>query len=205
MEFLVATNNKKKLGEISRILAAGGHIVRSLADIGIAIEPPEDKETFEENALQKAQMVAEIADMPTLADDSGLQVDVLNGAPGVHSARFAGQHGDDEANNAKLMQLLERTPYAQRGAQFVCAVALVMPNGDVLKAEGRCEGRIGMVASGSGGFGYDPLFYVNDCSLADMSEEEKDEISHRADALRKLLELLPDFLAKQEEQIDANQ
>lgn len=196
MEFVAATNNRKKLEELDRILSAAGHKVLSLADIGLSAEAPENGETFAENALQKAEAVCKASGRPTIADDSGLCVDALDGAPGIYSARFAGSHGDDEANNAKLLSLLERKPYAQRKARFVCAVALMMPDGGVLAAEGECEGQIGFAPSGNGGFGYDPLFYINNKSFAELDGEEKDAVSHRAVALRHLLEQLPEFLAQ---------
>ena len=194
MEFVAATNNRHKLDELGRMLEKAGHTVVSLADEGVETEPNETGATFAENALIKARAALKATGKPALADDSGLEVEALSGAPGVESARFAGRHGDDEANNKKLMRLLERTPYAKRGARFVSALALVTPDGGELVAEGSVEGSIGLVPSGENGFGYDPLFYVNNRSFADMSDEEKDEVSHRGAAMREFLAKLPAFL-----------
>ena len=195
MEIVAATNNKAKLDELRTFLESAGHTVRSMAEAGVNLVPEEDGETFAENAAIKATTVCRGCGMPTLGDDSGLCVDVLDGAPGVRSARFAGENADSAANNKKLMKLLERYPYARRGAHFVCSLALALPGGNVLEAEGSCDGLIGMAASGTGGFGYDSLFYQNNVSFADMPQEEKDRVSHRAQAMKKLLEQLPEFLA----------
>ncbi len=196
MEFVLATNNRKKLQELARLLAGSGHSFISLAEAGAFLPEEEGAESFAENALGKARAVCRQIHRPSLADDSGLEVQALGGAPGVLSARFAGRRGDDEANNHKLMALLERTPYAKRGARFVCAMALVMPDGGELVCEGSVEGSIGFAPSGSNGFGYDPLFYINNESFADMSDEAKDQISHRAAAVRSLLLQMPPFLAQ---------
>lgn len=194
MEFLIASNNQHKLEEIRRILAKHGHTAKSLAEIGLNIEPDENGETFEENALIKAVEVCEASGMPTIADDSGLAVDILDGAPGVFSARFSGVHGDDAANNEKLLSLLENVPMEQRTARFVSAVALVLPNGANMVVEGACEGLVGFGLQGENGFGYDPLFLVGEKSFAQLTAEEKDAISHRGRALEKFSKLLPDFL-----------
>ncbi len=194
MEFIAATNNLKKLAEIRRILQAAGHTVHSMAEAGISLEVDETGETFAENALLKARAVCQVSGKPTIADDSGLCVDALGGDPGVRSARFAGGHGDDAANNHKLLALLENTPYAARTARFVCVIALAMPDGTELTEEGRCEGLIGFEPAGQNGFGYDPLFYVNGRSFAEMTDEEKDTFSHRALALGQFAAELPRFL-----------
>lgn len=195
MEFVAATNNENKLAEFRRILEPAGHSVLSLQDVNIVIDPEETGDTFAENALIKAKAVCAACGMPALADDSGLAVDALAGAPGVHSARFSGNHADDGANNRKLLSLLERIPYAGRKAEFICVLALVMPDGSGMEVEGRCEGRIGFGAAGKNGFGYDPLFYVDGSSFAEMSDEEKDAVSHRANALRRFVQELPAFLS----------
>lgn len=197
MEFVIATNNRGKLEEFARMLTPLGHTVKSLADLDLDVHPPERGETYAEIALGKAKMVAELCGLPTLGDDSGLEVDALGGEPGVRTARFAGPQATDEENNRKLLKLLERYPYARRGARFVCALALMMPDGRALQAEGVCKGMIGLVPSGSEGFGYDPLFMVNNVSFADMTTEEKDAVSHRAVALKQLLAELPGFLGQQ--------
>lgn len=195
MEFVAATNNRHKLDELARLLGAAGHTVVSMESVGIEIQPEETGETFAENARIKAEAVRALAKAPCLADDSGLAVDALGGEPGVRSARFAGEGATDAENNQKLLRLLERTPYAKRGASFRCALALAMPDGRLLSVEGACAGNIGFAPSGEGGFGYDPLFYVGSHSFADMDEAEKDAVSHRAMAAKQLLDALPGFLA----------
>lgn len=194
MEFLAATNNAGKLAEIRRILAAEGHSVLSLADAGITSDVAETGETFAENALLKAAAGCRASGLATIADDSGLEVDALGGEPGVRSARYAGRGHNDEANNRKLLRAMERVPYLKRTARFVCVIALAMPDGSGIEVEGRCQGLIGFAPSGAGGFGYDPLFYVGEKSFADMDEQEKDAISHRAVALRRFACELPGFL-----------
>lgn len=196
MEFVAATNNKNKLVEIRRILEAEGHTVLSMEQAGIHSEPEETGETFAENALIKAKAACLASGKPAIGDDSGLEVDALSGAPGVHSARFAGNQASDEDNNKKLLRLLERYSYAKRSARFVCVVALCMPDGAGMQVEGHCSGYIGFAPSGENGFGYDPLFYAGDKSFAEMSEEEKDAISHRGAALRRFASELPGFLGQ---------
>ena len=147
--------------------------------------------------MLKARAAFALSGLPTIGDDSGLEVDILSGAPGVESARFAGARVNDEANNQKLLHLLERTPFARRTARFVCVLALLLPSGGGLTVEGRCEGMIGFTKSGQNGFGYDPLFYVDGRSFADRTDEEKDEISHRASAVKLMLEELPNLLEPQ--------
>lgn len=199
MQFIAATNNQHKLAEIRRILEKMGHEVQSLAEAGLAVDPEETGTTFAENARIKAQAVCAAAGVPAIADDSGLCVDALDGAPGVYSARYAGGHGDDQANNQKLLAELANVPQGKRTARFVSAIALAMPSGDVLEAEGHCEGEIGFTPVGSDGFGYDPLFYVDGRSFAQRTAEEKDAISHRANALADFAKALPGFLAHQSE------
>ncbi len=196
MEFVAATNNQKKLKEIRRILEAEGHTVISLQEAGITSEPEETGETFAENSVIKAKAACEASGKPAIGDDSGLAVDALDGAPGVYSARFAGPQHSDADNNKKLLQLIERFPYAKRTAHFVCVVSLYMPDGSGMQVEGTCSGRIGFAPSGENGFGYDPLFYVGDTSFADMEDKQKDEISHRGVALKRFVQELPKFLEK---------
>ena len=195
MECIAATNNAHKLEEIRRILQAAGHRVQSLAEAGIAADPEETGATFAENALIKAKAVCEASGRPAIADDSGLVADALNGAPGVHSARYAGEPCDDAANRKKLLREMRDVPQEKRTGRFVSAVALVLPNGAVLEAEGSCEGEIGFAERGEGGFGYDSLFYVQGRSFAELSEQEKDACSHRGVALAAFAEKLPAFLA----------
>ena len=133
--------------------------------------------------------------MPCIADDSGLCVDYLAGAPGVYSARFAGEHGNDDKNINKLLRLLSGVPKKDRGAKFVSVVCCAFPNGDVISARGECLGRIGFERRGSGGFGYDPVFYVGDKSFSELLPEEKDALSHRSAALKNLAEKLSEYYA----------
>ena len=201
MDIVAATNNRGKLDELRRLFEGSGHRILSMAEAGVAVNVNENGETFAQNAALKAKAVCAAAGAVALGDDSGLCIDALDGAPGIHSARFSGGHGDDEANNKKVMHLLERTPYAKRGAHFVCALVLAAPDGALLEAEGVCDGMIGLVAaSGKNGFGYDPLFYYNNTSFADMDEAAKDAVSHRGNAVRALREQLDAFAAQHEPQ-----
>ena len=190
MKWVAATGNKKKLAEIQRILNQFGHEVVSLNSLNIDIDIEETGETFAENAMLKAKTIYEITGMASVADDSGLCVDALNGAPGVYSARYACEHGDDSANNAKLLQEMIDVPTEKRTAKFVSVIATVFENGTEETFEGICEGIIGTKEKGNNGFGYDPLFYVGEVSFAEMEDAQKDKISHRAKALQKLEEYL---------------
>lgn len=189
---LVATSNPHKLQEIRAVLAPLRIHARSLADAGAdhLPEPAEDADTFEGNARIKARCYAAATGDPCLADDSGLEVDALAGAPGVHSARYAGAHADraqrDAANNEKLLRELEAVPDDQRSARFVCAMCLAAPDGRVLaEARGTFEGRIARAPRGANGFGYDPLLELEDGrTSAQLTPEEKNTRSHRAQALR---------------------
>lgn len=194
MKVVVATGNPGKVREMAALLADTGLELVSLDDVGVALQRPEDGDSFMANALIKTGEACEKSGLPALADDSGLCVDALDGAPGVFSARFAGGHGDEAANNEKLLRLLQGVSPAKRTAHFACAVALVLPNGAQLCAEGRCDGAIGEEPRGENGFGYDPLFFVKGRSFAQMTAEEKNGMSHRADALQKLKDALPGFL-----------
>ncbi len=197
-EFLIATHNMKKRDELYRILSPLGIDVKTADQLGIEITDVEETgETFYENALLKAQSGCHESGMPCVADDSGLAVDYLVGAPGVYSARFAGVHGDDERNNDKLLKLLADLPAEERTARYVAVVCCAFPNGDIISARGECEGYIGFERIGDGGFGYDPLFRVGDKSMAQLTAEEKDAISHRGNALRKLAEKLTEYFEQQ--------
>lgn len=190
MKLIIASNNKHKIYEIKGILGGEFDEILSLSEAGITHETIEDGETFMDNALKKAREIAELSGMPTLADDSGLCCDALDGAPGVLSARFAGTHGDDANNNARLLELL--SDKVDKSAHYTCAMALVYPDGRVLCAEGYMYGRIIDEPRGEHGFGYDPLFIpVGDSrTVAEMSDEEKNSISHRGRALELLLKKL---------------
>ena len=193
-EFLIATHNMKKRDELYRILSPLGIDVKTADQLGIEItDVDETGETFYENALLKAQSGCRESGMPCVADDSGLAVDYLVGAPGVYSARFAGEHGNDEKNNQKLLKLLTDVDVPERTARFVSVVCCVFPNGDIVSARGECKGYIGFEPKGNGGFGYDPLFMVGDKSFAELTPEEKDALSHRGNALRLLSEKLKDY------------
>lgn len=195
MEFIIATHNLKKRDELQRILSPLGISVFTAEEKGINLTDAEETgETFEENAYIKAESGCRESGMPCIADDSGLEVDYLNGAPGVYSARFSGVHGDDDANNAKLLKLLEGVPDEERTARFRCAVCCVFPDGKKITAQGSCEGKIGYEKIGDGGFGYDPLFMVGERSFAQFSKEEKDKVSHRGNALRELVKILSEVL-----------
>ena len=197
-EFLIATHNMKKRDELYRILSPLGIDVKTADQLGIEITDVEETgETFYENAFLKAQSGCRESGMPCVADDSGLAVDYLVGAPGVYSARFAGVHGDDERNNDKLLKLLADLPAEERTARYVAVVCCVFPNGDVISARGECEGYIGFERIGDGGFGYDPLFRVGDKSMAQLTAEEKDAISHRGNALRALAVKLTEYFEQQ--------
>ena len=183
-ELVLASNNKGKLAELQAML--GDSItVRPQSDF-TDIEAEETGLTFVENALIKARHAARISGLPALADDSGLAVDALGGAPGIYSARYAGG-GGDAANNAKLLEALKDVPDAKRGAQFICALALLRHAEDPIPVicEGAWQGRILHAPSGEHGFGYDPLFWVpeRDCSSAELSPQEKNQLSHRARAM----------------------
>lgn len=195
MRLLLATKNPKKLAEMERILAPLG--VEVLSETGLDKPLPEVEETgdtFEANALLKAQSACEATGMPAVADDSGLCVDALDGAPGVYSARYAGAHGDDKANNDKLLAALEGLPAEKRTAKFVSAIVCVFPDGRRLTVRGECPGRIGFAPEGEGGFGYDPLFITDKGCFGMLSPAEKDEISHRGRALRRFADELGKYL-----------
>lgn len=193
MKVIAATRNRHKLTEFSRILSPMGYEVVSQEEVCPGIEVEEDGATFLENARKKAVEIFRRTGMPTIADDSGLCVDALNGAPGVHSARYADDEGDghdDKANNRKLLRELAGVPMEKRTARFVSAISFAIGEGELVECEGICQGQIAFEALGDNGFGYDPLFLVEGGSFASIPGEEKDRISHRGNALRKLQALL---------------
>ena len=183
---VIASNNAGKLREIRDILQPLGFTVVSQREAGVSIEVEENGETFAENAALKARAVYEALHCPVIADDSGLLVDALDGAPGVHSHRFAGEGATDDDRNAKLLELLDGVPAEKRTARFECVLCYVDAAGETHIFSGTCEGRIGTAPAGENGFGYDPLFCVGDRTMAQMTEEEKNQISHRANALAEL-------------------
>lgn len=185
---LIATKNEGKLKEFKQIFTAKGLEVLSLKDIDEGVDVQENGLTFEENARLKADSYAQAIGIPVLADDSGLQIDALNGRPGIFSARYAGDH-NDAANNAKVLTELGGVPDEKRTATFHTTVVVRKPDGTELVANGNLRGRILSVPRGENGFGYDPLFYVEEKqkTLAQMTREEKNQISHRALAIQDLL------------------
>lgn len=192
MKIIIATHNKHKLQEMSRILSPMGYEVVTDRDLGIELTDAEENgETFLDNARIKAESGCRESGLPCIADDSGLCVDALNGAPGVYSARYSGVHGDDDGNNRKLLSELSGVPAEKRTAHFACAICVSFPDGSEVTATGKCEGYIGYEKKGTNGFGYDPLFMVGDRSLAQMTAQEKDAISHRGNALKELQKILP--------------
>lgn len=192
--FLIATHNMKKRDELLRILSPLGIDVKTADELGKEIsDVDETGETFYENALLKAKSGCNESGMPCIADDSGLAVDYLAGAPGVYSARFAGEHGNDDKNIDKLLKLLSEVPESERGAKFVCVVCCVFPNGDIVTARGECRGKIGFERRGNGGFGYDPVFYVDGKSFSELTPDEKDSLSHRSRALAELSKKLDEY------------
>lgn len=195
MKFIIATHNMKKQAEMQRILSPLGVEVLTAEMAKITLTDVEETgTTFLENAVLKAESGCRESKMPCIADDSGLSVDFLGGEPGVYSARYSGGHGNDEANIQKLLKNLENVPEEKRTARFVCTVCVCFPDGRKFTVDGKCEGKIGFEKHGEGGFGYDPVFMVGEKSFAELSAEEKDKISHRGNALRKLAEVLPDYL-----------
>ena len=195
MKLALATKNKGKVRELSELLTPHDIEVVSLNDFPGIEDIEESGETFRENAVIKALKVCEQTGLMTLADDSGLEVDYLDGAPGIHSARFAGEEKDELANNKKLLKSLEGVPEDRRTARFQCIMAVATPDGWVYTAEGTCEGVIAGETRGDGGFGYDPLFYLPEYgkTFAELDREVKNKISHRARALNNVLEILADL------------
>lgn len=191
MDFILATNNMKKLAEMQRILSPLGIHVVTAKMLGITLEEvEEDGQTFEDNAKIKAYAACKATNMPAIADDSGLCVDYLDGAPGIFSARFAGEHGNDELNNDLLLEKLDGVEMSKRTAYYVCAICCVFPDGREIVVRGECNGYIGFERDGNEGFGYDPLFLVDGKAFGRYTSVEKDKISHRGNALRLLVKEL---------------
>lgn len=194
MKIVVATHNKGKIREFKAALAEIGIEAVGIGELVKVPEPVEDGTTFAANARIKAQYYMKACGLPCLADDSGLEVDALGGAPGVFSARYAGEHATDEDNNKKLLAALQDVPAEKRTGRYVAALVLSYPGGHELTATGYCEGVVIDEARGEGGFGYDPYFYVPSLghTMAEIPLEEKNAISHRGLALKKLIALLKD-------------
>ena len=188
MKFIIATNNKKKLVEMERILKPLGIEAVSAKDAGVVLdEVDETGTTFGENAFLKANAAYVKTGMPAVADDSGIRVDALGGRPGIFSARYSPEDCvTDEDRTAKILEELQGVPDDKRGAHYTCAICCILPDGSKIEIEETCEGKIGYEFIGDGGFGYDPIFYFGDKTFAQISGEDKDKVSHRGKALRKL-------------------
>lgn len=191
-KLIFATGNSDKAREFREILDENKYEVITMKDAGIDVPINEDGKTFSENALIKARTVAEHCDGIVVADDSGLEVDALNGEPGIYSARYMGEDTSYDVKNANIIERLEGVPKEKRTARFVCAMAAVLPGGEEISVQGTIEGYIGYELVGENGFGYDPIFYVDryGTSTANISPEQKNEISHRGQALRAIKEKL---------------
>ncbi len=185
-KIIFATGNEHKMTEIREILAGLKAEILSMKDAGITADIVEDGSSFEENAVIKAKAVAKEVDAIVLADDSGLEIDYLNKEPGVYSARYMGEDTSYEIKNQALLDRLKGVPKEKRTARFVCAIAAVFPHGEVIVKRGTIEGYIGDKPAGKNGFGYDPIFYVEEfqCSTAELTMEQKNALSHRGNALR---------------------
>lgn len=193
VELIAASRNPKKIAELEAITREFGMMIISRDDAGLPqTEIEEDGDTFEENSFKKAYEIMKMSGRPTIADDSGLEVDWLDGAPGVYSARFAGESSTDDQNNEKLLDLMKNVPKEQRTARFVSVITLVFPDGRSLVARGEAEGFLLEQERGANGFGYDPLFVPlgKDATFAELPPDEKNKISHRGKALQRLRELL---------------
>ena len=190
MKIILASNNKNKIFELKQILSPLGYEIISQSEAGVNIEVEESGTTFEENSMIKAKAIYEISKMPVIADDSGLEVDYLGKAPGVYSHRYAGENATDKDRCKKILKELDGVSDEKRTARFVCVISYIDSNGNASVMRGECEGFIGKEMKGDNGFGYDPIFMIGDRSFAEISSEEKNTISHRANALKKLTEKL---------------
>jgi XTP/dITP diphosphohydrolase len=197
MKLVIATRNQGKIREIKKILEKNrlNITLLCLEDFPAIGDIPEPGETFEENALYKAKYVSEHTGIFALSDDSGLEVDALQGKPGVYSARFAGPSATDEENNQRLLYMMKDIPLEERGAQFRCAMVLYSPTGDYILTQGIWRGKIALTPKGEGGFGYDPIFIDENLgrTAASLDTETKNNLSHRGIALRKMVKLMASF------------
>ncbi len=190
MKLIIASNNKGKLKEFDKILSPLGYEVVSQRDAGFEIEVVEDGKTFEENSAKKARAIFELAHCATLADDSGLEVDALDNAPGVYSARYGGEGLDDKGRTALLLENMKNVSDEKRSARFVCVIHFIKENGEEITVRGECCGKIGYEPMGENGFGYDPVFVYEGKTFAQHSADFKNKVSHRARALKLLQERL---------------
>lgn len=195
-EVIIATKNRGKAREFEDIFTARGYEIRTLLDYPEIADIEETGNTFEENAILKAEAVSTQLNKLVISDDSGLEIDALEGRPGIFSARYAGEQKNDEANIDKVLEEMSRIPLGQKTARFYCALALAAPGQKTLTVSGTCEGRILEERRGTNGFGYDPIFFVSEkgLSMAELSAAEKNQISHRANAIQKLDKILDSFL-----------
>lgn len=197
MEILVvATKNKGKIEEIKKVLSNMPFDIVTMSDRGIDIDVDEDGTTFEENSMKKAREICQISKTIVMADDSGLEVDFLDGAPGIYSARFGGLEATDNDRNEKLLNMLKDVPFEKRTARFVCAIAVAFPDGRSFVVRDECEGFIDFDCKGINGFGYDPLFYIEQYkkTMAELGIDIKNQISHRAKALTKMAVKIVEYL-----------
>ncbi len=195
MKFIIATNNAKKLKELERILKPLGIDAVTAREAGVTLDDVEETgKTFAENAYIKAKAAFDKSGFASVADDSGLCVDALDGKPGIYSARYGGDNATDEDKNNKILDEMKDVPENERTAHFACAICCILPNGEKIEVEGKCEGEIAFEPCGDGGFGYDPIFMCNGKSYAQLTAEEKDAVSHRGQALRKLKAELEKYL-----------
>lgn len=197
---IIASNNKNKIKEIKEILKDYKFSILSQSEAGIDIDVEENGQTFMENAYKKAAEIHKLKNgSMVIADDSGLAVEALNGAPGIYSARFAGEHGNDSKNNEKLLEMLKGVPFEKRKAKFICAIVFIIDDNNIIKVQGEVEGYIAEKEAGKDGFGYDPLFYMPkyNKTFAEITSDEKNSISHRAIALKRLLEEIKRLFLKE--------
>lgn len=192
MKIIFATGNENKLREIRQITENMGIEIVSMKDAGYYTEVEETGTTFEENAYLKASAIAKKCNLPTLADDSGLEIDYLNKEPGIYSSRFMGEDTPHSVKNAELLRRMEGVPDEKRTARFVCAICFVRPDGSSETVRATMEGRVAYKSAGKNGFGYDPIFFLPErgCTSAELSPEEKNAISHRGKALRMMRDIL---------------
>ena len=194
-KIVIATKNQDKLKEIKSVFAELPAEILSLADFENLPDAVEDGKTFEENARIKAKFFSDKLKLPCLADDSGLEVDALNGMPGVFSARFSGYHADDETNNQKLLSEMEKVGVEESKADYRCVLSFIDADGTEIQTSGKIEGVVKKIPRGKGGFGYDPYFYIDETkTMAELTAEEKNSISHRGEALRKMFPKLKERL-----------
>lgn len=198
MEIVIASTNKGKLKEIKKILSDLEVKILSLDNYTSIPSIIEDGQTFEANAIKKAKTISKVTGKVTLSDDSGIEVDFLNGAPGVKSARFGGDSLTDTERNQRLLELLKKVPLSERSARFKCVIAIAIPDGEIKTVSGECEGFISFEPKGNQGFGYDPIFIPNGFSktFGELGSKIKDKISHRAEALLKTKEILLEISQK---------